>query len=594
MSEEIPTPWFNFWPEGVPKHIDYEEISLGDLLRKSAEKYPKSQALFFEGWRCTYEKLDLLVDQFATALLKIGVKKGDTIAIDLPNSPQFVIAYYATVRLGAIVNPIIPLHKFVEIAYQINDSKSKILIILDALYEGYLKGKDLSKMKTLKSIILTGITEYLPKIKAILGTALGKIPHMKKSAWPARVGNIDFYKFQELLQKGIPIDVPDVKINPKTDTATLIYTGGTTGIPKGVELTHYNLSVNAQQGIAWIEGQLPETKKYRGKGGVGCLIPFGHVFGISTGMNLGIANAYKLILFPSPPEKRSDVLKYLMKEQAMYIPAVPTLYNQINQDPDSKKYKGKLTSLIACLSGGAALPAEVKRTFEDLTGALIIEGYGASETSPIVTGGPFHRYKINSTGLPMPDTLIKIVDAEKGTKLLEICPKENCNECGEKEAEKYIGELCVNGPQVMKGYFNKPEDTANALRKDSQGRTWYYTTDIACIDREGYLHIKDRKRDMIKYKGHGVFPAEVENLMYQYEPIKEVGVIGVPHPEGPGETIKAVVSLKDEYKGKITEKDIQEWCKENMSPYKYPRIIEIIDELPKTLVGKILRRELRK
>lgn len=593
MSEEVPNPWFDYWPEGVPKHIDYEEIPLGNLLKRSAENYPLSQAIYFQGWRCTYQELDIYADQFATALSKIGVKKGDVIAIDLPNCPQFIIAYYAIVRLGAIVNPIIPLHRFVEIAYQVNDSNSKVLLIMDALYEGYLKGNDLSKMKSLKSVILTGLAEYLPKVKAVLGTALGKVPHMKKAEWPTKEGDILFYKFQDMLQEGIPINLPDVKIKPKTETATLIYTGGTTGVPKGVELTHYNLSVNARQGITWIEGQLPETIKFRGKGGVGCLIPFGHVFGISTGMNLGITNAYKLILFPAPPEKRSDVLKYLMKEEGMYIPAVPTLYNQINQDPDSEKFKGKLTSLIACLSGGASLPEEVKRKFESLTGALIIEGFGASETAPIVTGGPFHRYKINSTGIPMSDTLIKIMDAEEGKKLKGVCPRENCDQCGEEEAEKYIGELCVHGPQVMKGYLNKPEDTKYALRKDSKGRIWYYTSDIACIDKEGYLHIKDRKRDMIKYKGHGVFPAEVENLMYQYEPIKEVGVIGVPHPEGPGETIKAVVSIKDEYKGKITEDEIQKWCMDNMSPYKYPRIVEIIDELPKTLVGKILRRELR-
>ncbi len=593
MSEEIPEPWLDYWPEGVPRHIDYEERSLGQILRNTAKVFPNSQAIYFMGWRTTYKELDTMVDKFATGLSKMGIKKGDVVAIDVPNVPQFIIAFYAICRIGAIANPIIPLHKFVEIAYQINDSNSKAMIILDALYQGYLHGKDLSKMPTLKNVILTGIAEYLPKIKAVLGTALGKVPQMKKKLWPTQVGDIKFNSFQDVLQSGVPINLPDVKINPKEDTSTLIYTGGTTGVPKGVQLSHYNLSVNAEQALAWIEGQLPEIKKSRGKGGVGCLIPFGHVFGISTGMNLGIASGYKLILFVSPPEKKSDVIKYLMKEDAVYIPAVPTLYNQINQDPDSTKYKGKLTSLAACLSGGSALPAEVKRKFEDITGALIIEGYGASETSPIVTGGPFHRYKINSTGLPMSDTLIKIVDADEGNKLLPICPNENCDKCGEEEAEKYIGELCINGPQIMLGYLNKPEDTKYALRKDSKGRIWYYSSDIACIDREGYLHIKDRKRDMIKYKGHGVFPAEVENLIYQNEAVNEVGVIGVPHPDGVGQTIKAYVSIKDEYKGKITEEDLMEWCKDNISPYKYPRIIEFLEELPKTLIGKIIRRELR-
>ncbi len=593
MSDEINQPWLDFWPEGVPRHIDYREISLGDVLKNTAEEFPNSQAIYFQGWRTTYKELNTMVDQFATGLSKIGIKKGDVIAIDVPNIPQFIIAFYATVRLGAIVNPIIPLNKFVEIVYQINDSNSTILIILDAIYQGYLHGKDLSKMPSLKNVILTGLTEYLPKIKAVLGSALGKVPQMKKKLWPTQVGDIKFHKFQEILQDGLSIKLPDVKINPKEDTATLIYTGGTTGMPKGVQLSHYNMAVNAEQGAAWMYNQVPETREFRGKGGVGCLVPFGHVFGISTGMSLGVSSGYKLILFPAPPEKRSDVLKILMKEKAVYIPAVPTLYNQINQDPDSEKYRNKLPNLAACLSGGSALPPEVKRKFEDITGALIIEGYGASETAPIVTGTPFHRYKPNSAGMPVSDTTLKIVDLEEGTKILPICPNESCENCGEEEAGKFIGELCVNGPQVMKGYLNKPEDTKYALRKDSQGRIWYYTADIACIDKEGYLHLKDRKRDMIKYKGHGVFPAEVEKLIYQHDAVNEVGVIGVPHPDGVGQTIKAYISIKEEFKDKITEEDMLEWCKDNISPYKYPRQIEFIEELPKTLIGKILRRELR-
>jgi len=594
LSEEIPTPWYDYWPEGVPKHLEYREISLGEMLRETAEKFPDSQAIYFEGFRITYKEFNNLVDKLATSLSKIGVKKGDVVAIDLPNCPQFVIAFYAIVRIGAIANPIIPLHKFVEIVHQINDSESKFLFILDALYKAHLHDKDISKMKSLQGIILTGLGEYLPKLKAVIGEFIGKIPKMNKKEWPEQVGNVKFYKFQELLEKGSNIELPDVKINPKEDTATLIYTGGTTGVPKGVQLSHFNLIANAQQGTEWLFNQVPETKEMMGKGGVGCLIPFGHVFGLSTGMNLGVFVGYKLILFPAPPERRSDVLKLLMKEDGTYIPAVPTLYNQINQDPRAKKFKNKLPKLVACLSGGSSLPPEVKRRFEEITGALLIEGYGASETSPIVTASPFHRYKINSAGLPVSDTLIKIVDLEDGLTIKPPCTKKSCENCGEEEVDKHVGELCVNGPQVMLGYYNKPEDTKNALRKDSKGRIWYYTADIACIDSEGYLHLKDRKRDMIKYKGHGVFPAEVENLIYQHPAVNEVGVVGAPHPDGVGETIKAYISIKEEYKGKITEEEMLEWCKENISPYKYPRIIEFIDELPKTLIGKILRRELRK
>ena len=586
MNNDIPTPWYKFWPKDVPKHINYQERSLGDVLRNTVKDFPDSQALYFEGFRLTYKELDELVDQFATGLSKLGIKKGDIVGIDLPNAPQFVIAFYALQRLGATANPIIPLHRFVEIVHQINDSNSVALIILDALYEQHLHEKDLSKMPSLKHVILTGLGEYLPKIKAVLGKALGKIPRMKK--WPIKVDHVDFLGFQDVIASGIPVNIPQVKIDPKKDIATLIYTGGTTGIPKGVMLTHFNMSSNAEQAREWIENQLTETRDLHGKGGVGLVVPFAHVFGISTGMNLGVSLGYKLILFVQPPEKKSKILEVLMKEEATYIPGVPTLWNQINQDPNSNRFKGELTTLKACVSGGASLPEEVKRKFEDITGALIIEGYGLSETSPNLCCGPFHDFKVNTVGFPLSDTLIKLVDINDGKTPIPQCPDDESTNNPE-----YFGEICASGPQITPGYLGKKEDTEFALKRDSKGRTWLYTADIGCIDKDGYVMIKDRKRDMIKYKGHGVFPAEVENLMYQNEAIREVGVIGIPHPDGTGETIKAYVSIKEEYQGKITKEELMEWCKDNISPYKYPRIIEIIDELPKTLVGKILRRELR-
>jgi long-chain acyl-CoA synthetase len=283
-----------------------------------------------------------------------------------------------------------------------------------------------------------------------------------------------------------------------------------------------------------------------------------------------------------------------MKEKATYMPGVPTLYIKINEDPDSRKYKGKLDSLIACISAASAIPEEVKNEFEKLTGVSIVEGYGMSECSPVVSLNPFKKVlqKVNTVGFPVSDTLLKIVDADNGTEILSPCPNVTCENCGEDEF-KYIGEICCTGPQVMNGYLGRKEDSEYALRKDSEGIIWYYTADIGCIDNEGYLHIKDRKRDMIKRKGHGVFPREVEDLIYMNEAVSEVGVIGVPDPET-GQEIKAFISLKSEFKNKITEDELLEWCKTNISPYKYPRLIEIVPELPKSVVGKILRRELRK
>jgi len=589
MSDEINRYWMANWPEETPRHVDYEVLSLGQMLRNTTTNYPESHAIYFEGFRMTYKELDQFVDQFATALSKMGIKKGDVVLIDLPNVPQFIIAYYAIVRIGAIANPIIPLNRFTEIVHQVNDSKGKILIILDVLYEEHLHEKDLNKMPTLRDIILTEIAEYLPKIKAVLGKALGKVPGMKK--WPSKIGDVTFYKFQEVLRKGVPISLPDVKIDPKKDISTLIYTGGTTGLPKGCMMSHFNFIVNAQQGKVFVESQLPELKDTFGKGGMFVVLPLAHEFALSIAMNIGVYNGYKLVLFPQPPAKLSKILELIQKEKLTFGPGVPTLWNKISQDPASLKYKGRLTSLVACLSGASALPLEVKQEFESITSSLIVEGFGMSETSPILTVTPFHKYKENTVGFPVSDTLIKIVDVDDGTKLLPQCPNESCGNCGPNEAQ-YIGEICGCGPQVFLGYLNRPEATEYVLRKDSKGRVWYYTADIGCIDKDGYLHIKDRKRDMIKYKGHSVFPREVEDLLYQLEYINEVGVVGVPDPEV-GENIKAYISLKPEYQGKITEQEIMNWAKENISAFKYPRIIEIIPDLPKSVVGKILRRELR-
>lgn len=590
-NDEVKRYWDKTWPDEVPKTIDYENISLGQTLRNAATSYPDSQAIYFEGWRCTYKELDTLVDQFSTALLKMGIKKGDVVLIDLPNVPQFIISFFGIVRIGAIANPIIPLNRFTEIVHQVNDSKGKMLVILDVLYEEHLKGKELDKMPTLENIILTGIVEYLSPIKAKLGSLLGKVPQMKE--WPlGKLGNVSFQAFQDFLQMGIPINIPDVKIDPKKDVSTLIYTGGTTGLPKGCKISHYNFVVNAEQGNVWAQSQLPQLKDTIGTGGMFIVLPLAHEFALSVGMNIAISNGYKMILFPKPPEKISDILKMIKKEGVTFGPGVPTLWNALANSPEAPKYKGKLDSLVACLSGASALPLEVKQKFEEITGALIVEGFGMSETSPILTVTPFHKYKPNTVGFPVSDTLIKIVDIETGEKILPQCQNENCDNCSAEESEKYVGEICGCGPQVFLGYLNRPEATKYALRTDSKGRTWYYTTDIGCIDKDGYLHIKDRKRDMIKYKGHSVFPREVEDLMYQHPAVNEVGVVGVPDPKV-GENIKAYVSLKSDHVGKVNEEDLKKWCIENISAYKYPRIIEIIPELPKSLVGKILRRELR-
>lgn len=591
---DVPKPWLEFWPKETPRQIDYERIKIDEIVRRNRKKFPKQDAMVFQGFRISMKELDELVDQLATGLHKLGIRKGDVVLIDMPNIPQFVISFYAITRLGAIANPIIPLNRYAEIVHQVNDSKGKVLIILDYLYEEYLDGKDLSKMPSLEKIIMTGLGEYVSGVKRVLGTLLGKIPRMKE--WPTRVDQVEFFEFQELLESDVRL--PGVDINPMEDTAVLIYTGGTTGAPKGVQLTHFNLVVNCQQGFEFVTTQLPKTVESIGEGGMIVVLPLAHSFALSMAMNLGLWCGYKLILFARPPEPISDVLKLIVKENATFAPGVPTLWNKINQDPKSGSYKEglKKADFVACMSAAAPLPLDVKLKFEELTGAQLIEGYGMSESSPLATGNPFNRSRENTVGVPVSDTYLKIMDPDKGTEMLRQCPfpEAELDKKKPEEQAKYIGEICISGPQIMKGYLNNPDATNYALRKDKDGILWYYSADIGYLDHEGYLRIKDRKRDMIKYKGHSVFPREVEDLMYQFEPINEVGVYGLRDPDPEiGESINAVVSLKDEYVGKVSVDDIHEWVQENIAPYKYPRNIKIVKELPKSLIGKVLRRVLR-
>ncbi|MBD3197115.1 MAG: AMP-binding protein [Candidatus Lokiarchaeota archaeon] len=588
LTEKIAEYYYKNWPGETPKSINYKEISMGKLLRLSAKTYPDSEAILFEGFRMTYQELDHLVDQFATGLSELGIKKGDVVCIDLPNIPQYIISHFAILRLGAVSNPILPVNRYVEIVHQVNDSKAKCMITLDYLFEEYLEGKDLSKMECLEKIILTGLSEYLPKIKGFLGTILGKIPRMRN--WPKQIDHIEFLEFQQILENGQPINIPKEKIDAKKDPAILIYTGGTTGIPKGVTCSHYNLISNAQQTDIWASTQLDRMSKVKGEGGMLLVVPLAHAYG-NIGMTVAILEGWSSILIPRPPEKLSKLLNIVKKEDVTFLPGVPTLFVKIIEEPDSKKYKGELGSLIACICSASPLSKSVKNAFEEITHTKILEGYGLSECSPVVSLNPFKRTKLKTVGLPLPDTEVKIVDLVSGNKILPHCLKEDCEKCGESE-QKYIGEICVRGPQVMQGYLNRPDATDKAFRKDSNGKEWLYTTDVGCIDRDGYLKLKDRKRDMIKYKGHSVFPREVEDLLYNHKAIAEVGVVGVPDPEA-GENIKAYVSLKSDYKDLITEQELLNWCKDNISAYKYPRIIEILPELPKNLLGKVLKKDLR-
>ncbi|MHA1112009.1 MAG: AMP-binding protein [Promethearchaeota archaeon] len=586
----LPEPWMQFYPEGIPRELDYDEIPIDELLHRQAKALPNANAMKFMGKAWTYAELEKMVDKFAAGLIKLGLKEKETVLIDLPNSPQHYIAYMATLRAGGQASPVIPLHKGAEIIHQANDSKAKIAIFMDKIWQGYMHGKNVEeKIPSLKTVILTGLGDYMPGFTRFMGKALGKIPYWKK--WDKKDGSLPILKFEDIYEKDTSA-LKNVKVNPREDAAFLLYTGGTTGKSKGVILTHFNIITNVTQMAYWINHQIEDLPSPT-DGSFDIYLPIGHVFGLNLALIAALFMGYTNNLYARPPDKGEEYFKNAIKEKTTILPAVPSMWNKMAMDPNASKYKGKLTFLKAGASGAAALPYEVKTTFEERTGAVIIEGWGMTEGG-LVTVNPYHRSRVWTVGVPAPDIWVKITDAETGINVLPQCPHKDpyCQEkCGKEEAQ-YIGEIAFTGPNMMKGYLNNPEETNRVIRKDPDGIPFYYSSDIGCINCEGYLKIKDRKRDMIKRKGHAVFPMEIEDLMMMYEPIFEVGVFGVPDAES-GEEVNAAVALKPEFIGKVSEQDIINWCKENMAPYKYPRKVYILKELPKSMIGKILRRTLR-
>lgn len=564
MAQDLGSrPWYNDWPEGVPKMIDIPDIGLGDLLRDTAKQHPDNKAIIFLDSVMSYRELDEYVDRLATAFDHLGIKKGDVVAMMLPNSPQFVITFYACQRIGVTATAINPTYKPLEIKHQLNDSGAKAFVVLDSVYEAAGKVLDQTKVKHLIGTNIVDLVKMSP-FKKFLGKLLKKIPSGEMP------GNA--LKYTDLL-KTAP-NLPKVTINPAEDVAVLQYTGGTTGTPKGGMLTARNLVANALMGKAWIGGNFPSEGGYVG------VLPLFHVFAMTCVMNIAVVNGCFQLLFPKPPdtmlEWAAQVEKWGQGTQLM-MPGVAVLFNKINNTQGIEKYN--LKSLVKCMSGAGPLPREVQLTFEKKIGALVVEGYGLTESSPVTHANPFVlkpgvERVMGSIGLPFPNTDVKIMDLETGAQQMPYGPEG-------------VGELCVKGPQVMKGYFNRPEESARTLRDG-----WLYTGDIAYMDERGWTFIMDRAKDLVKFKGFSVFPKEVEDYMFSHPDILEVAVVGLPHPKV-GEILKAFVVLKPDSKGKVDEKAIIEWCKENMTHYKVPSIVEFREELPKTMVGKVLRRVLK-
>jgi long-chain acyl-CoA synthetase len=546
-------PWLKFWPEGVPQSIDYPNVPLFELLRNTAKKHPEHVAIVFFGKKITYQELDNLSDRFATALHDMGVKKGDRVALFMPNTPQFIIGYYGALKIGAIVTAISPLAKEREVEFQLSNSESETLVCLDLFYPLVKAVREKTK---LKQIIVASIKEYLPPVKAFLGTLLKKVPSLKVEK------ETGIYFFKEVLAK-YPPNPPRVEIDPKEDLAALQYTGGTTGIPKGAMLTHFNLVSNAVMCAAWLQGKETEDIFLTA-------LPLFHIYGMTTSMNAPIYLAGTLIVLPRPD--LTEILKSIQKYRVTIFCGVPTLYAALIDHPDIGKYD--LKSVKFCISGAAPLPPEVQKKFMDLTGGVLVEGYGLTESSPVTHCNPLDptmkTVKVGSIGLPWPDTEAKIVDVKTGKKKLR--PGQ-------------IGELAVKGPQVMKGYWKMPKETESVLRNG-----WLYTGDVGKMDEDGYFYITDRKKDLIKYKGYSVYPRELEDVLYEHPAVKLCGVIGKPKPVV-GEIPKAFIVLKEG--AKATEEEIIKFVRERVAAYKAIREVEFREELPLSLVGKVLRRKLR-
>ncbi len=559
------TPWTNSYEPKVAHSLEYPTTPITSLLDAAAAKNPTNIALNFVlkylaggritlGGKLTYRQLKEAADRFATALHTLGVRKGDRVALMLPNTPQFVIGFFGALRIGATVVNINPTYTPRELKHQLNDSGAETIVVLNTFYP---RVEQIRAETELRRVIVTQIYDTLP---FPVSTLVRRAQH-KEADWVEVHPDATTLLFSDLLAD-FPAAPPIVACDAQ-DVALLQYTGGTTGAPKAAMLTHANLMANTKQIVNWMPSLVYGHER------VMCAIPFFHVYGMTVGMCFAMDQASEMIIIPNP-RPVDIVMEAIHNEKATVFPGVPAIYIGIINHKNVSQYN--LRSVKACISGSAALPMEVQEKFGEITGGRLVEGYGMTETSPVTHCNPIYgTRKSGSIGIPMPDVEIRVLDLENEQPL-------------EWGAEKE-GELVLRGPQVMKGYWNRPDETEKVLTADG----WLRTGDIVRTDSDGYFYVVDRKKDLIIASGYNIVPREVEEVLFTHPCVMEAAVAGIPDPYR-GETVKAFVVLKPG--AECTTQELREYCKANLAPYKVPTQVEFIDELPKTQVGKVLRRVL--
>ena len=553
-------PWLAHYTSGVPATVDVPDISVPQAFDEACRMNPQRPAIAFYGAQIKYGELLDASNRFAAALAALGIKKGDRIALYLLNSPQFVIAYFGALKAGAVVTPVSPVYTSHEIRHQLEDSGARAIVCQDILFDKVAKCG-----APLDFAVLTNVGEYLPAMKRLLGKGpLGKLFSDMNLGSPDIPKKDGIHWLQDLLKK-YPAQAPDITFDPANDLAALPYTGGTTGHPKGVMLTHRNMIA------AMIASNAAFPYFEPGKEVIIAFLPFFHIYGQVVIMLNGLCEGHLLVVFTNPDTEA--ILGAMERYGATVFYGVPTLYEYLKDHKDTAKTNWKRLKIL--LSGADTLHESTMKDWAARTGSKITEGYGLSETCASSHVNPLERPKPGSFGCPIPNVNAAVIDPHSGEFL----------------AANETGELVLAGPHVMRGYWNKPEESAKVFL-DAAGQRWLRTGDIVRMDEEGYFFFYDRTKDLIKYKGYSIFAKDIEDVLYEHPQVKAAGVIGVPDP-AVGHMVKAIVVLQGDARGKLSEDEVRAWCAERLAEYKVPRIIEFRGELPKTDVGKVSRRELR-